>query len=865
MQRFALLLILLAVVAKATAQESATTQPQRIALVVGISDYFHKNMEDLKYAEKDAVDVGDSLTRLGFEVTQVTGRNATRHNVNKTIDAFLESASKLEAGSIVFIMFSGHGQQLRVSETDPVSKLTSYEEVPFFCPRDAVPFDVSRDSTRGKSAAQVAEEMNLVSLNRLIAKIDSQSNSLNNLLVIDACRNNPSKGKSAGITGSAARELPRGISILFAAKSGQKSWESSDPKVQQGVMTHYLLKGLSGAAENRRREITWSRLVTYIQEEVEYAGWQLAGGRGYKQNPHTLTNSEQSIFLYSPAFERTPDMLNRKWRLLWEREKGKEDPLSTGKAIEAISKMDVRPGDWPMWGGWHGRNNTPFARDIPTDWNLKTGKNIKWFADIGHSEAKAVPAIANGKIFIGTNNLAGLLPRYPKTVDLGVLLCLDEQTGRLLWHYSAKKLETGRVHDWPLQGILSTPYADGDRIWFVDNRNVLICADANGFLDGENDGPFKGEKFTTKDDADIIWRYDIMNELGVFQHNKATCSPVCFGDKIFVLTGNGVDEAHTNIPAPNAPSFICLDRNTGKLLWQDNSPGANVLHGQWSSPTIINDDKQPQVLFPAGDGWLYSFTPDGKLLWKFDCNPKTSVWELGGRGTRNSLICLPVVYDGLVYVAVGQDPEHGESAGHLWCIDPTKRGDISPTLAMKVVGNRRTPIPHKRQQAVDESIGEVAIDNPNSGVVWHYHQFDADSDGQIEFEEEYHRMMGAVVVDRGVVYTTDFSGLSHAIDAKSGKPLWTYDLLAQAWGSPLVTNGTVFQPDDDGDVTLFDKRHRRSMKFGDEINEIWMEDSISVTPVVANGVLFLTTRSRLYAIEKDAKLDPAQLKKLQND
>ena len=39
-----------------------------------------------------------------------------------------------------------------------------------------------------------------------------------------------------------------------------------------------------------------------------------------------------------------------------------------------------------------------------------------------------------------------------------------------------------------------------------------------------------------------------------------------------------------------------------------------------------------------------------------------------------------MIYDGKVYIGVGEDPEHGEGVGHLWCIDPTKRGDVSPEL-----------------------------------------------------------------------------------------------------------------------------------------------------------------------------------------
>ena len=82
-------------------------------------------------------------------------------------------------------------------------------------------------------------------------------------------------------------------------------------------------------------------------------------------------------------------------------------------------------------------------------------------------------------------------------------------------------------------------------------------------------------------------------------------------------------------------------------------------------------DGVPQALFAGGDGILYSFRADqgkdGKpeLLWKFDCNPKTSKWIIGGEGTRNNLIATPVVYDGLVYIAVGQDPEHGEGEGMI--------------------------------------------------------------------------------------------------------------------------------------------------------------------------------------------------------
>jgi len=73
--------------------------------------------------------------------------------------------------------------------------------------------------------------------------------------------------------------------------------------------------------------------------------------------------------------------------------------------------------------------------------------------------------------------------------------------------------------------------------------------------------------------------------------------------------------------------------------------GQKILHGTWSNPAYGVAQGRPQVIFPGGDGWVYSLEPKtGKLLWKFDANPKDSEWVLGGRGTRNNLIASPVIW-----------------------------------------------------------------------------------------------------------------------------------------------------------------------------------------------------------------------------
>ena len=114
---------------------------------------------------------------------------------------------------------------------------------------------------------------------------------------------------------------------------------------------------------------------------------------------------------------------------------------------------------------------------------------------------------------------------------------------------------------------------------------------------------------------------------------------------------NGVDEAHLEVPSPRAPCFIAVNKKTGELVWEDNSPALdskapapfdNILHGQWGSPALGEVGGKMQAFMPGGDGVLYAYdVASGDLVWWFDLNPKDSAWELGGRGTRNAIISTP--------------------------------------------------------------------------------------------------------------------------------------------------------------------------------------------------------------------------------
>ena len=449
--------------------------------------------------------------------------------------------------------------------------------------------------------------------------------------------------------------------------------------------------------------------------------------------------------------------------------------------------------DWPMWGGSPARNMVSPLKGMPTTWDVKSGKNVKWVADLG-SQSYGNPTVGEGVVLIGTNNEA---TRDAKQAgDRGVLMAFREATGEFLWQATFDKLSSGRANDWPYQGIASSPLIEKGIAYFVSNRGQVIAADLDGFHDKTNDGT-KDEKLTGPNDPDFLWIFDMIEEVGSFPHNLSNSSPVSYQNLLFLSTSNGQDESHVNIPSPKAPSIIAIDKSTGKLVWEDNSVEDRILHGQWSTPSVGEIGGVMQVVHAQGDGWVRGYEAlTGKKLWEFDTNPKASVWPK----TRNEVISTPVIVENVVYIANGQDPEHGEGVGHAYAIDATKRGDITTT-----------------------------------GVLWHY--------------EKIRRSISTAAVKDGLIYLADFSGFLHCLDAKTGKPYWVHDMFAAIWGSAMIIDDKVYLGDEDGDITVL--QHGKELKVVSEQN---MGSSVYSTVVPANGALFVMNRNQLFALAEGAQL-----------
>ncbi len=289
----------------------------------------------------------------------------------------------------------------------------------------------------------------------------------------------------------------------------------------------------------------------------------------------------------------------------------------------------------------------------------------------------------------------------------------------------------------------------------------------------------------------VVWKFDMIQTVKSSPHNKASSSPAVYGDLVFAATSNGRDENHERVPSPKAPSLIALDKRTGKLVWQANSVGDRILDGQWSSPAVASIAGVVQVVIGEGDGWVRGYEAQtGKKLWEFDTNAKAAVWPR----TRNTLIATPVIWHDRVYIANGQDPENGPGPGHLFAIEASRRGDITAT-----------------------------------GRVWRY-------DGM-------KRSLSTVAVANGLVFAADLAGFLYCIDAETGRPYWSHDMLAGVWGSPMVVGGNVYLGDEDGDVAILAAAREKKL-----IGEMNMGSTVYSTVVPAQGGLFVASRNQLWAL-----------------
>jgi len=411
------------------------------------------------------------------------------------------------------------------------------------------------------------------------------------------------------------------------------------------------------------------------------------------------------------------------------------------------------------------------AGNPPISWDTTTGRNIVWSVELGN-ETYGRPVVVGDAVYVGTDNARHMDPDYRD--DAGVLMAFRANDGTFLWQDVAARVDRG-LREFLLPSTTGAPYVEGDRLYYVTSECQLRSLDLQGSR---------------------IWELDICGRLGVFPHEATNSEVLPVGDLLLVSTSNGQNEGHTRVPSPRAPSLIAVNKRSGDVVWRAIGAGAQVLHGQWSSPVAANVNGRIQVLFGGGDGWLRAYeAASGHEVWRFDGNPKDARWlPRPGVLSRSSIIASPVFADGRVFVAMGQSPGHGNGPSLLYAVSPNGQGDVT-----------------------------------TSRLLW--------------TSREVGRVVGTPIAKDGLLYVGDLGGTIHCLDASTGVHVWKHETNGAIWGSLLLTGDRLYVGNVDGSMTILRPGRQKQL-----LGEIQMDAPIYSPPAVIGDALYLATAIRLYRI-----------------
>jgi outer membrane protein assembly factor BamB len=432
------------------------------------------------------------------------------------------------------------------------------------------------------------------------------------------------------------------------------------------------------------------------------------------------------------------------------------------------------------------------AGNPPVDWDAPSGRNIAWSVDLG-SPTFGRPVVAGDAVYVGTDNARRINPSYEE--DAGVLMAFDAKDGRVLWQDVAPRVERG-LREFLLPSTTSAPYVEGNRLYYVTAECQLRCLDTEGFRDGENNGPYRDETFQGSAAADIVWELDMCGRLGVFPHEATHSDVLPVGDLLVVSTSNGLNEGHTRVPSPRAPSLIAVGKRSGEVVWRAIGAGEHVLHGQWSSPVAANVNGRMQVLSGGGDGWLRAYDAvTGHEVWRFDGNPKDAPWRpRPGVLSRSYILASPVFADDRVFVAMGQSPGHGSAPSLIHAISPNGQGDVT-----------------------------------ESRLLWTSH--------------EVGRVAATPLEKDGLLYVGDVGGTIHCLDAATGAHIWKHETNGAIWGAFLLAGDRLYVGNEDGIMTVLRAGRQKQV-----LSQIEMDAPLYSAPERIGDALYLATANRLYRI-----------------
>jgi outer membrane protein assembly factor BamB len=289
--------------------------------------------------------------------------------------------------------------------------------------------------------------------------------------------------------------------------------------------------------------------------------------------------------------------------------------------------------NWTQFRG-PGARGVGEGDGLPDRWSAT--ENVAWKTDIP-GRGWSSPIVWGNRVFLTTVvNLGeseepkkglyfgGDRLDAPDSVHQWKVLCLDLDSGRVLWQRQVHEGKPPSSIHIKNSFASETPVTDGDRVYVYFGNLGLFCFDMDG---------------------NPVWTKEIGPHKTRYGWGTAA-SPALYKDRLYIVNDNEEDSY-----------LLALDKHTRREIWRT----ARDEKSNWSTPYIWENEGRTEIVTP-GSGKVRSYDLDGNLLWSLE-------------GMSVITIATPYAYDGLLYITSGYigDRKHRP----IYAIRPGAEGDIS--------------------------------------------------------------------------------------------------------------------------------------------------------------------------------------------
>ncbi|MBI3461635.1 MAG: PQQ-binding-like beta-propeller repeat protein [Planctomycetes bacterium] len=343
-------------------------------------------------------------------------------------------------------------------------------------------------------------------------------------------------------------------------------------------------------------------------------------------------------------------------------------------------------------------------------------------------------------------------------------------------------------------------------------------------------------------------------------------TPIVWQDRVFLTVA--LDQGKER-------GLMCFDRNDGQPLWQRSvhypEPETTHRDNPFCSGSPVTDGQRVYASFDSAGVAAYDF--DGKLLWHRELGKLTHVW-----GKASS----PILYRDLLIVYRGPGvPTHLVALDKLtgqtvW--DVEERGVNSGTfgswstplvIASAARDELIMPLPEE-MKAYDPATGKelwrcaglgteiysmpllgeglavgVCGHNGPAMAVRLGGQGDVTGTHRLWLHPQNPQRVGSGVIDQGLLYLANATGIAECLEAATGKTVWKERLGGTLWGSMLLADGKLYVSNLEGQTFILAAGPQFRLLATNNL-----EEPMKAAPAASDGQLFLRTYENLYCIEQ---------------